>query len=208
LQGGGAFGAFTWGALDRLLEEVGLELDVVSGASAGAINAVLLASGLASGGRDEALANLERFWSAIATRGMRKLFAASELVVATTSQMSPYEFNPLDLNPLRASLLRGVDFAAVQRSPIRLLIAATRVKDGAVRLFETRSISLEVVLASACLPRLHHAVEIDGEPHWDGGYGANPPLLPVVAASHTPDVLLVSVITDGAPGSARHQIAD
>lgn len=118
LQGGGAFGAFTWGALDRLLEEVGLELDVVSGASAGAINAVLLASGLASGGRDEARANLERFWSAIATRGMRKLFAASELVVATTSQMSPYEFNPLDLNPLRASLLRGVDFAAVQRSPI------------------------------------------------------------------------------------------
>jgi NTE family protein len=195
LQGGGAFGAFTWGALDRLLEEVDLELDVVSGASAGAINAVLLASGLASGGRDGARANLERFWSAIATRGMRKFFAASDLVVAATSQMSPYQFNPLELNPLRALLLGGVDFEAVrERSPVRLLISATRVQDGAVRLFETRSINLEVVLASACLPRLHHAVEIDGEPHWDGGYSANPPLLPLVAASHTPDVLLVRVI--------------
>jgi NTE family protein len=195
LQGGGVFGAFTWGVLDRLLEEDDLELDAVSGASAGAINAVLLASGLAKGGPDEARASLERFWSGVGESSARNLFLPPELVAATASQMSPYQFNPLELNPLRDLLAQEVDFEAVRtRSPVRLLVSATRVQDGAVRVFRTKAISLDVVLASACLPRLHHAVAIHGEPHWDGGYAANPPLIPLMGASRASDVLVVHLI--------------
>src|SRR5215210_6452016 len=131
LQGGGAFGAFTWGVLDRLLEEDDLELGAVSGASAGAINAVLLASGLAKGGPDEARASLERFWSRVGESATKNLFLRPEMVVATASQMSPYQFNPLELNPLRDLLAQEVDFQAVRtRSPVRLLVSATRVQDG------------------------------------------------------------------------------
>src|SRR5215204_1562008 len=195
LQGGGALGAFTWGVLDRLLEEDDLELDAVSGASAGAINAVLLASGLAKGGPDEARASLERFWSSVGESAARNLFLHPELVVATASQLSPSQFNPLELNPLRDLLAQEVDFEAVRtRSPVRLLVSATRVQDGAVRVFRTKAISLDVVLASACLPRLHHAVDIHGEAHWDGGYASNPPVLPLVGASRASDVLLVQLI--------------
>ena len=195
LQGGGAFGAFTWGVLDRLLEEDDLALDAVSGASAGAINAVLLASGLAKGGPDAARASLERFWSSLGECSAKNLFLHPELVVATASQLSPYQFNPLELDPLRDLLAQEVDFEAVRtRSPVRLLVSATRVQDGAVRVFRTKAISLEVVLASACLPRLHQAVDIHGEAHWDGGYAANPPLLPLVGASRPSDVLLVQLI--------------
>src|SRR5829696_598653 len=195
LQGGGAFGAFTWGVLDRLLEEDELELDAVSGASAGDINAVLLASGLAKGGADEARASLERFWSGVGASASKNLFLHPELVVATASQLSPYQFNPLELNPLRDLLAQEVDFEAIQtRSPVRLLLSATRVQDGAVRVFRTKAISMEVVLASACLPRLHHSVNIQGEAHWDGGYAANPPVIPLVGASGTSEVLLVQLI--------------
>jgi NTE family protein len=195
LQGGGAFGAFTWGVLDRLLEEDDLELDAISGASAGAINAVLLASGLAKGGPDEARASLERFWSNVGESSARNLFLHPELVVATASQLSPSQFNPLELNPLRDLLAEEVDFEAVRtRSPVRLLVSATRVQDGAVRVFRTKAISLDVVLASACLPRLHHSVNIHGEAHWDGGYAANPPVIPLVGASRTSNVLLVQLI--------------
>jgi len=195
LQGGGAFGAFTWGVLDRLLEEDDLEFDAVSGASAGAINAVLLASGLARGGQDAARASLERFWSSVGESRANNVLLRPEVVVATTSQLSPYQFNPLDLNPLRDLLAQEVDFEAIRRrSPVRLLVSATRVQDGAVRVFRTKAISLDVVLASACLPRLHHAVEIHGEAHWDGGYAANPPLVPLVGASMASDVLVVHLI--------------
>src|SRR3954466_10453423 len=195
LQGGGAFGAFTWGVLDRLLEEDDLELDAISGASAGAINAVLLASGLAKGGPDEARASLERFWSNVGESSARNLFLHPELVVATASQLSPSQFNPLELNPLRDLLAQEVDFEAIRtRSPVRLLVSATRVQDGAVRVFRTKAISLDVVLASACLPRLHHAVAIHGEPHWDGGYAADPPIVPLMGASRASDVLVVHLI--------------
>src|SRR3954469_11543161 len=195
LQGGGAFGAFTWGVLDRLLEEDDLELDAISGASAGAINAVLLASGLAKGGPDEARASLERFWRGVGASATKNLFLHPELVVATASQLAPYQFNPLELNPLRDLLAQEVDFEAIRtRSPVRLLVSATRVQDGAVRVFRTKAISLDVVLALACLPRLHHAVEIHGEAHWDGGYAANPPLVLLVGASRASDVLLVQLI--------------
>ena len=154
LQGGGAFGAFTWGVLDRLLEEDNLTLDAVSGASAGAINAVLLASGLAKGGPDEARASLERFWRGVGQSATTNLFLHPELVVATAGQLSPSQFNPLELNPLRDLLAGEVDFEAIRaRSPVRLLVSATRVQDGAPRVFRTKAISLDVVLASACLPR-------------------------------------------------------
>ena len=195
MQGGGAFGAFTWGVLDRLLEEDDLELDAVSGASAGAINAVLLASGLANGGPEEARASLERFWSSVGHISSKSVFLHPELMVATAGQLSPYQFNPLELNPLRELLAQEVDFEAIRtRSPVRLLISATRVQDGAVRVFRTKAISLDVVLASACLPRLHRAVAIHGEAHWDGGYAANPPVIPLVGASRTSNVLLVQLI--------------
>ena len=149
LQGGGAFGAFTWGVLDRLLEEDALELEAISGASAGAINAVLLASGLAKGGPDEARASLERFWSSVGQSSAKNLFLHPELVAATAGQLAPYQFNPLELNPLRDLLAQEVDFEAIQtRSPVRLLISATRVQDGAVRVFRTKAITWTL-----CSPR-------------------------------------------------------
>ena len=194
LQGGGAFGAFTWGVLDRLLEE-DIDFDAVSGASAGAINAVLLASGLARGGRPEARASLDRFWQAIGDTALANPFVSPEVVAATAAQLSPYQFNPFDVNLLRDLLAQEVDFDAVRRqAPVRLLVSATRVHDGALRVFRTKAISLDVVLASACLPRLHRAVAIHGEPHWDGGYAANPPLIPLIGASDTPNVLVVQVM--------------
>lgn len=194
LQGGGAFGAFTWGVLDRLLEE-DFEFDAVSGASAGAINAVLLASGLARGGRPEARASLDRFWRTIGDTTLANPFVSPEVVAATTAQLSPYQFNPFDVNLLRDLLGQEVDFDAVRRqAPIRLLVSATRVHDGALRVFRTKAITLEVVLASACLPQLHRAVAIHGEPHWDGGYAANPPLIPLIGVSQTPNVLVVQLM--------------
>ena len=139
---------------------------------------------------------MERFWTSVGASATKDLFLHPELVVATASQLAPYQFNPVDLNPLRDLLVQEVDFEAVRtRSPVRLLVSATRVQDGAVRVFRTKAISLaEVVLASACLPRLHHSVSIHGEAHWDGGYAANPPVIPLVGASRTSDVLLVQLI--------------
>jgi NTE family protein len=196
LQGGGAFGAFTWGVLDRLLEDGTIAFDAVSGASAGAMNAVLLASGLARGGPREARASLERFWRKVSKLGRKGLIApANPLLTAMAQALSPYQFNPLGLNPLRDILAEEVDLDAIRRNaPVRLLIGATRVSDGALRIFRNADISYDVVLASACLPHLHHAVAIDGEPHWDGGYAANPSIMPLISASRTSDVLLVQII--------------
>ncbi|MCB5173959.1 patatin-like phospholipase family protein [Microvirga lenta] len=193
LQGGGAFGAFTWGVLDRLLEAK-VPLDSVSGASAGAMNAVLLASGLAQGGEDGARAALERFWRRVSEAGGRsRLF--SPLLSQVASQLSPYQFNPFDLNPLRDILTSEVDIEAVRAGAhVRLLLGATRVRDGALRIFRNKDLTYDVVLASACLPQLHQAVSIDGEPHWDGGYAANPPLMPVVTATRASDLMVVQII--------------
>ncbi|HEX2136776.1 MAG TPA: patatin-like phospholipase family protein [Microvirga sp.] len=195
LQGGGAFGAFTWGVLDRLLE-ANLSFDAVSGASAGAMNAVLLASGLARGGPDEARASLERFWHKVSEAGRQsRLLSSNPVLTRVTSQLSPYQFNPFDLNPLRDILSEEVDLEAVRtKAPVRLLLGTTRVSDGALRVFRNKELSYDVVLASACLPHLHQAVSIDGEPHWDGGYAANPPLLPLVTATRTSDLLIVQII--------------
>ena len=185
LQGGGALGAFTWGVLDRLLEEEHISFDAVSGASAGAMNAVLLASGLTQGGPEEARASLERFWRKVSKAGqLSRLASSNATLTAIAPRLSPYQFNPLDLNPLREILAGEVDFDAVRtKAPVRLLLGTTRVSDGSLRIFRTEEVTSDVVLVSACLPHLHHAVTIDGEAYWDGGYAANPPLIPLVTAT-------------------------
>jgi NTE family protein len=193
LQGGGSFGAFTWGVLDRLLEDDNLALDAVSGASAGAVNAVLLASGLSQGGRVGAQQSLERFWkraSDTALKGQPGVAAAM-----ATRVLSPYQFNPFNLNPLKSLLASEVDFDALRQKPaLRLLIGATRVRDGKLHIFREKALTLDAVLASACLPVIHHAVSIDGEAYWDGGYSANPPLIPLITASRASEALIVQIM--------------
>ncbi|RBP07357.1 NTE family protein [Roseiarcus fermentans] len=206
LQGGGSFGAFAWGVLDRLLEEPGIAFDSVSGSSAGAVNAVLLASGMIEGGRAGARARLSRFWrrasqaAALAPAASSPLTAGLELI---TRLMSPYQFNPFNVNPLREALEAEVDFERLrERSRIKLLLGATRVRDGSLRILTNEDLTVDAVLASACLPLLHHAIELDGEAYWDGGYAANPPLIPLVRASEAEHVLIVQVtpnLTDRLP---------
>ena len=192
LQGGGSLGAFSWGVLDRLLER-GMAFDCVSGTSAGAVNAVLLAAGLVSGGPEEARALLARFWRGASEAA--SLNFVSSMFSWSSPTMSPYQFNPLDLNPLRNLLRSDVDFDRLRaHPPLRLLIGATRVTDGRLRIFRESEVTVDVVLASACLPALSQAVEIEGEPYWDGGYSANPPLIPLVQATAVPDVLVVQII--------------
>jgi len=203
LQGGGSFGAFTWGVLDRLLEDPDIEFDTVSGTSAGAINAVLMAAGLAEGGRREARAKLGRFWEHLSrTAAFGPFGAANGFAPGATAGtfsfwtrlLSPYQYNPLDLNPLRTLLNEEVDFDQLKlAAPIGLLIAATRVSDGRARIFSNSEIDAETVLASASLPLFHHAVTIDDAAYWDGGYSANPPLLDLVVASDAPDILIVQI---------------
>jgi NTE family protein len=198
LQGGGSFGAFTWGVLDRLLDEKDLVLDAVSGASAGAVNAVLLASGLSEGGRTAAQQRLERFWKRASETAPRT--QPGPALAMATSVLSPYQFNPFNLNPLKSLLAGEIDFDALRaKSSVRLLIGATRVRDGKMYIFREKALTLDAVLASACLPVIHHAVSIDGEAYWDGGYSANPPLIPLISASRAPDALIVQIMpTSGA----------
>ena len=194
LQGGGSFGAFTWGVLDRLLEEPSVALDAISGASAGAVNAALLTAGLIEGGRTEAKARLERFWKRMSDLAAFLPSADGSGLGFLARKLSPALFNPLNLNPMREALLAEVDFASLrERSPLKLLVAATRVRDGALRIFTEEELTIESLLASACLPLVHHTIEVDGEPYWDGGYVANPPLIPLVLASETPNILVVQV---------------
>ncbi|WP_294540160.1 patatin-like phospholipase family protein [uncultured Rhodoblastus sp.] len=194
LQGGGSFGAFTWGALDRLLEEDSIAFDAFSGASAGAVNAVLLASGLASGGREGARKTLDEFWTGVSQSALFLPKAVTLPMGLLARTLSPYQFNPFDLNPLRQALEKSVDFELLRKtaSP-RLLIAATRVSDANLRIFRNAELTVEHVLASACLPLIHHTIEIDNEAYWDGGYVANPPLTPLVAESDASDVLIVQI---------------
>ena len=195
LQGGGSFGAFAWGVLDRLLEEP-ISFDAISGSSAGAVNAVLLASGMIEGGRDGARARLLSFWKKISESApllskATPIGAGLELVVRT---LSPYQFNPFNINPLREALAVEVDFERLrERSEIKLLLGATRVSDGKLRILANHELTVDAVLASACLPLLHHAIQLDGDDYWDGGYAANPPLLPLVLASDAAHLLIVQV---------------
>jgi NTE family protein len=195
LQGGGSFGAFTWGALDRLLDEPDLRFDALSGASAGAVNAVLLASGLTENGPAGAKEKLARFWRRMSeAASFLPMSALPPGIGALARSLSPYQFNPFDLNPLRRALTDEVDFDRLRRDcPVRLLIAATRVSDGALRIFRNEELSVDAVLASTCLPLIHRTVEVDGEAYWDGGYVANPPLIQLVHETDALDVLVVQV---------------
>ncbi|HEX7967825.1 MAG TPA: patatin-like phospholipase family protein [Stellaceae bacterium] len=208
LQGGGSFGAFTWGVLDALLEDESIAFDAVSGTSAGAINAVVFANGLAEGGPAEARKRLTHLWkrlnraSPLASLGSAS--ATSAAIELSTRVVSPYQFNPLGVNLLRDILAQEVDFARLRKaSPVRLLIAATRVKDGRLRIFRENEITLEAVLASSCLPQLHHAVEIDGEWYWDGAFSANPPLRQLVIDSATSEIVLVQITPEQQEGVPR-----
>ena len=211
LQGGGAHGAFGWGVLDRLLEEDHLSIDGVSATSAGAMNAALLADGLASGGRDGAKAALAKFWRKVANAAifsplqptlMDRLFHNHSLEMSPVFMMfdimtrlySPYELNPFNHNPLRKSLEDSVDFDRLSReSPIKLFLSATNVRTGKVRVFKNAEISADAVLASACLPFMFQSVEIDGEPYWDGGYMGNPALFPLIYDCDSRDIVIVHI---------------
>jgi NTE family protein len=184
LQGGGSFAAFTWGVLERLLEEPTCNFDCVSGASVGAVNATLLASGLVQGGREGARKLLAKFWQRMTNEtSFRSLmlvggFSPAGSSVAFGPTLRAGQFDPFDLDPLREALCRDIDFAALRTSECpKLLVAATRVCDGKQQIFDNAAMSADVLLASTCPPLVHCAVEIDGESYWDGGYGANPPLV-------------------------------
>ncbi|WP_041655778.1 patatin-like phospholipase family protein [Azoarcus sp. KH32C] len=220
LQGGGAHGAYTWGVLDRLLED-GWRLEGISGTSAGAMNAVALAQGWTRGGPEGARESLSAFWEAVADKTPPELDLLHSLnpggngglpgpvnaLMHVTKLLSPYQFNPFELNPLRDVVSSQFDFDYLRRAcRLKLFIAATRVRTGKVRLFHTGEITAESLLASACLPSIHHAVEIDGEAYWDGGFSANPAIYPLMYECRTPDILLVllnPLSTSDAPRSAE-----
>ena len=210
LQGGGAHGAFTWGVLDELLADDRIQIEGMSGTSAGAINAVMAADGLARGGREDARKRLADFWRAASRDGeMSKLNRAiserlfSLIPIAAgpmkawfdtmSSYLSPYDLNPLNINPLKDLIVRFVDFDAVRGSGIPLFIAATNVHTGRLRVFPREKINAEAVMASAALPFVFRAVEIEGEPYWDGGYTSNPPIYPFFRTTETEDVLVVQI---------------
>lgn len=194
LQGGGAHGAYTWGVLDRLSEDTTLAIEAISATSAGAVNAVAYAAGLAAGGPDRARAALERIWRAVADAGAgMNVFGAAGFQMASAWQSfaSPYDFNPFNYNPLRRLVEREVNFEAVHASGLKLFLSATNVETGKVRVFSKDEITADAVLASACLPQTFQAVEIGEEAFWDGGFMGNPSLFPLIYSGAPQDVLLV-----------------
>jgi NTE family protein len=211
LQGGGAHGAFTWGVLDSLLADPRLEIEGISGASAGAINAVVLADGLARGGPMEARNRLAAVWRAVSSNGdltplersvTDRLLSfvpyegspAQAWFDAVSRFWSPYDFNPLNINPLRDVVERFVDFEKLRSCEGRqLFVSATNVFTGRLRIFPRDKITAEVIMASSCLPMVFQAVEIDGIPYWDGGYMGNPAIFPFFRTTDTEDVLIVSI---------------
>jgi NTE family protein len=268
LQGGGSHGAFTWGVLDRLLEDESLSIDGVSGTSAGALNAAVMATGWAEGGRGGARAALRAFWLDVAgqnhcfgspaaawphvygsnpfaslagvmglpgaggTNAMGGIsgaggaggVAGADLfgglmslpnpMTAWTQQFlrafSPYQFNPFDINPLREVVARHVHEQALRDGPLSLFVTATAVRTGQPRVFHRHDVSIDGLLASACLPQLFRAVELDGEPYWDGGYSGNPAIWPLIYETAAIDVLLVKInplVRPDTPHSAD-EIAD
>jgi NTE family protein len=211
LQGGGAHGAFTWGVLDHLLEDGRLAIDGISGASAGAVNAIILADGLARGGPAAARQRLAEFWRAASFDGglpapqravIDRLMSyipavgspVQAWVDAWTRVLSPYDLNPLNINPLKDLIERFVDFDAIRNCrDLRLFISATNVHTGQLRVFSREEMTADAVMASAALPYIFRAVEIDGEPYWDGGYTGNPPIFPLLRGASSPDVLVVQI---------------
>ena len=220
LQGGGSHGAFTWGVLDRLLEEPWLQILGISGTSAGAMNAAVLAAGWTEGGREGARAALDEYWKRVSraaafsplqrtpldrlmgrwTLDWSPAFIAMDL---TARIFSPYDLNPYGFNPLRDILAQSIDFTRLARSPIKLFITATNVRTGRGRIFRNSEITPEVLLASACLPTMFQAIQIDGEPYWDGGFAGNPTITPLVRETEAHDSVLVQINPRERPGTPR-----
>ncbi|WP_068084078.1 patatin-like phospholipase family protein [Polycladidibacter stylochi] len=211
LQGGGAHGAFTWGALDWLLEHDELQIEAISGTSAGAMNAVALIDGFAKNGSQGARESLSNLWHAISELGKSSPFQRTFYDMLTgnwslenspvyssydllTRIWSPYQLNPLDINPLRDLLAKIIDFDRVKNfSTIDIHIAATNIRSGKIKVFKNQEISLETLMASCCLPQVFKAVEIGGEAYWDGGYMGNPPLFPLYSNGGKKDILLIQI---------------
>jgi len=210
LQGGGAYGAFTWGVLDQLLADGRLAVEGISGTSAGAVNAVMLADGLKRGGVDEARKRLSDFWKAASLGGdlppvqravLNRLFSllpgadspTLDWLTAWSRYLSPYDVNPLNINPLKDLIERFVDFDGLRNDSRQIFIAATNVQTGRLHIFQKAKISAEAVMASACLPAVFRAVEIEGTAYWDGGYLGNPVIHPFFRSTDTEDVLVVQI---------------
>ncbi|RMF38933.1 MAG: patatin-like phospholipase family protein [Alphaproteobacteria bacterium] len=224
LQGGGAHGAFTWGVLDRLLEDGRIDIAAISGTSAGAMNAVVAAGGLMQAGEDGARAALAAFWKAVSDAARLSPIQRNPIDVllgnwsldnspgfrlfdGLSRVVSPYQFNPLNLNPLRDLLVDQVDFDLVRSCDrMKVFVSATNVETGRVTVFDRRRLTADMVMASACLPYIFQAVEIDGVPYWDGGYVGNPALFPLYPVRETADIVIVQinpVERPGTPDTAR-----
>jgi NTE family protein len=220
LQGGGSHGAFTWGVLDRLLEEEWLEIEGVSGTSAGAMNAAVLASGFALGGAQGARDALATFWKRVSdgarfspfqrgpvdrmlgnwTLDNSPAFVVMDLMARV---VSPYDVPSVGENPLARILRESVDFAALAAAPMKVFITATNVRTGRPRIFRNHDLTPLALLASACLPQMFQAVEIDGEPYWDGGFAGNPTLVPLITELVSDDTILIPINPIERPGTPR-----
>lgn len=219
LQGGGAHGAFAWGVIDKFMEDGRIHVEGISGTSAGSMNAVVHAFGHLKGGKEGVREALHNFWLAISEAGSKyspvkrtpfeQMFAgwnhdkslASEVFKLVTHSFSPYQLNPMNFNPLREVLESQVDFEELERSQdTKLFLSTTNVRTGKVKVFHTPEITSDVVLASACLPYLFQAVEIDGEYYWDGGFMGNPVLYPLFYYTNARDVVILHINPIERPG--------
>lgn len=211
LQGGGAHGAFTWGVLNRLLEDESLEIEAITGTSAGAMNGALLVCGMQTGGRAGAQQLLHDFWHKISTVSslfplqptmLEKMTGTRDMSYSPgfmaldffTRLFSPYQYNPLNLNPLRNIVEELIDFEVIRKNKdMQLFVNATNVRTGKIKVFETKQMTLDVVMASACLPFIFKTVFVDGEPYWDGGYSGNPALFPLFYRCNSNDIMVVQI---------------
>ncbi|WP_441244925.1 patatin-like phospholipase family protein [Tardiphaga sp. 768_D3_N2_1] len=210
LQGGGSHGAFTWGVIDRLLEEPWLQIAGISGTSAGAMNAAVLADGWTAGGANGAREALDKYWRRVSRAAAFSPFQRSPLdrlmgrwsldtspaylfADLMSRVLSPYDLNPFGYNPLREILAESIDFERLAGAPIKLFVTATRVRTGRGRIFRNAEITADVLLASACLPTMFRAIEIEGEAYWDGGYAGNPTITPLVRETDAQDTIVVQI---------------
>jgi NTE family protein len=218
LQGGGSHGAFTWGVLDRLLEEPRLKFDGVTATSAGAFNAVALADGLAAGGREGARKTLRNYWKKVADISARGIFAPSPwdktdpdhglkhspgylFMESLTYFASPYQINPFNFNPLKDLLAETIDFKRVREQKlVKLFISATNVETAKVKVFHGYELDVDHVLASTCLPLMMQAVPIGDACYWDGSFTGNPAIFPLVYECDTPDIMMVHITPAERPG--------
>ncbi len=220
LQGGGSHGAFAWGVLDRALEEPRMKLEGISGTSAGAMNAAVLADGYTEGGAEGAREALERFWKQVSEAARFSPFQRGPLDILmgrwtldnspiyvamdlASRLYSPYDLGMAALNPLRDILASNIDFERLRASPIKVFVTATNVRTGRGRVFRNAELTPEALLASACLPTMFQAIEIDGDPYWDGGFSGNPTIMPLVRECSSSDTILVQINPVERPGTPR-----